>query len=149
VSTPLKRRKLKSFSDVKKNIGKTREKVQSVESDRELFGRLLVVAKEREINMESLFEYEFSRVPLAIAYADGSLSKSNKSQTLKDVEAKASKSLYQEEFTHSLRDQGEHTAVFIDHMACVQKISSRVGVNSFDDLLDDLIHTIRREKTPW
>ena len=31
-----------------------------------------------------------------------------------------------------------HTAVFIDHMACIQKVSSRAGINAFGDLTDSV-----------
>ena len=44
--------------------------------------------------------------------------------------------LYHDDFRNTVRGQNAHTAVFIDLMACIQKVSSRAGINTFGDLTD-------------
>ena len=85
--------------------------------------------------MEQLFTYELSCYPQAISNSDDSLAKTNKAQTLHDLEAETD-SLDPEVFMRDIHK--ETTAVFIDHMACVQKLSSRAGMNTFGNLLDGL-----------
>ena len=48
-------------------------------ADRDLFGRLLIVANDRQINLKEVLSYELSPVPIALAHPDGSLRKTNKS----------------------------------------------------------------------
>ena len=67
---------------------KGKKQTQAIlESDRELPGRLLVISKDRSVDLRELFTYELSSIPQAIANSDGSLSKTNKVQTLRDLEA--------------------------------------------------------------
>lgn len=84
--------------------------------------------------MKKLFEYELSSVPAVISKFDGSLYKGNKAQTLKDIEIEAAASLYYDDCTNTVRGQKVKTAIFIDHMACIQKVSTRAGVNTVGDL---------------
>ena len=68
-----------------------------------------------------------------------SLYKANKSQTLKDIELEAGATLYYDDYRHTVRGgQNAHTSVFIDHMARIQKVSSRAGINTFVDLTDSV-----------
>lgn len=139
LSVPLKKKKLQTFDSVHvmKDTPK-KQQMASAESDRDLFGRLLVVSKDRKIDLETLFEYELSTVPVAIANPDGSLFKSNKAQTLKDLETEASASLHHDDFMSTIRGQKDQTAIFIDHMACVQRVCFRTGMNTFGDVTDSL-----------
>ena len=75
-------------------------------------------------------------MPVAIANSDGSLYKANKSQTLKDIELEMGATMYYDDFRNTVRGQNAHIAAFIDHMACIQKVSSRAGINTFGDLTD-------------
>ena len=88
--------------------------------------------------MKTLFKHELTNVPVAIANSDGSLYKANKSQTLKDIELETGATLYYDDFRNTVRGQNAHTAVFIDHMACIQTVSSRTGINTFGDLTDSV-----------
>ena len=63
--------------------------VKSINADRELFGRLVVISKDRKVDLEKFFKYELSDVPLALANNDGSLANTNKAQTLRDLESYA------------------------------------------------------------
>ena len=59
-------------------------------------------------------------------------------QTLKDIEHETGATLYYDDFRNTVRGQNAHTAVFIDHTICIQKISSRAGINTFGDLSDSV-----------
>ncbi|KAI8513944.1 hypothetical protein Bbelb_082680 [Branchiostoma belcheri] len=78
--------KVKTFSALTKvkniNLKCSDEKVITISADRNLFGRLLVAAKYREIHLNDVLCYELSTVPYALALADGSLPKNAK--TLKE-----------------------------------------------------------------
>ena len=55
------------------------EKSITVHADRDLFGRLLIVANARQINLMEVLSYEFSPIPCSLAHQDGSLRKNTKS----------------------------------------------------------------------
>ncbi|PFX14895.1 Uncharacterized protein K02A2.6 [Stylophora pistillata] len=70
--------KIKSFRSVAKiTVMSTRhkEKISSVNADREIFGRLLVTAKHRDIDLKVVLSYELCSVPIALAHPDGTLRK--------------------------------------------------------------------------
>lgn len=56
-----------------------KEKISSVNADREIFGRLLVTAKHRDIDLKVVLSYELCSVPIALAHPDGTLRKTGKS----------------------------------------------------------------------
>ena len=87
---PIPKLKVKSFESTTRKI-----QVQAVDSnlvtvgaDRELFGRLLITANVREINLKEALCYELSSVPFSLAYQDGSLKKTNKSTLAALIESK-------------------------------------------------------------
>ena len=110
------------------------------ESDRELFGWLLVISKDRKVDLKELFTYELSSIPQAISNSDGSLSKTNEAQTLRDLEADVQATDH--EHLMQIVNKSE-TAVFEDHMACVQKLTSRGGMSTFGDLFNERTNFVR------
>ena len=54
------------------------EKSITVHADRDLFGRLLIVANARQINLMEVLSYELSPIPCSLAHQDGSLRKNTK-----------------------------------------------------------------------
>ena len=96
-----------------------------------------------------MFEHELTNVPIAIAYSDGSLYKANKSQTLKDIELETGATLYYDDFMNTVRGQNAHNAVFIDYMACIQKVSSRAGINTFVDFTDSVCQYVMSAFSEW
>ena len=115
-----------------------------LDSDQELFGRLLFVSKDRNIDLQKLFKFELSNVPLALANNDGSLSKTNKAQTMKDLEAYAPAIHTTDSFIDDPERDLKHTAVFIDYMAVVQTLSSKGGIRTFGQLVFEVIKIIKR-----
>ena len=53
----------------------TSEKHKHVLVDRELFGRLVIATKSRDVNPKEVLAYKLSDEPYLIAYPDGSLRK--------------------------------------------------------------------------
>ena len=85
---PLPRLKVKTFKSLskKKNFKAADEKIQTVIADRDLFGRLLIAANSRDVNLREVLSYELSTVPYSLAHADGTLRKSTKSILLTELE---------------------------------------------------------------
>jgi len=74
----LKIKKIKTLTK-KIQVKAADEKVITVGADRDLFGRLLIVANVRQINLKEVLSFELSPVPVALAHPDGSLRKTKKS----------------------------------------------------------------------
>ena len=73
--------KVKTFMATTKTIRlkAADEKLITVKADRDLFGRLLIVAGVREVNLRDVLSYELSAVPCSLAHQDGTLRKTVKS----------------------------------------------------------------------
>ena len=119
-SSPIKQEKLKTFPS------------HSAVCDTELFDRLLIISNIREVTLQKLFTYELTNIPLSIANPDKSLAKTNKAQTLRDLEDET-QTIHPE--TLSADSDKSTMAILIDHMACVQKMSSQAGIHVFGDVL--------------
>ena len=77
---PIPNMKIKTFSSTNKKIRvKSSDKLVTVNADRDLFGRLLIVSNTRQICLKEVLSFELSPVPFSLANADGSLRKGAKS----------------------------------------------------------------------
>ena len=78
---PVKSLKIKTFSTTTKktSVKSTNEKFITASADRDLFGRLLIAANARQINLREVLSYELSTVPFALSHQDGTLRKTTKS----------------------------------------------------------------------
>ena len=77
---PIPNMKIKTFSSANKKIHvKSSDKLVTVNADRDLFGRLLIVSNTRQISLKDVLSFELSPVPYSLANADGSLRKGTKS----------------------------------------------------------------------
>ena len=72
---------LKTFASLAKTnqIKCADEKIITISADRNLFGRLLIAAKCRDVDGKEVLRHELSTVPFALAHADGALRKTTKS----------------------------------------------------------------------
>ena len=72
--------KVKTFSSVstKVSVKAMDEKLITVNADRDLFGRLLLAANARQINLKEVLSYELSPVPCSLAHQNGSLKETTK-----------------------------------------------------------------------
>jgi hypothetical protein len=66
----------------KVSLKRVNEQTVSIAGDRLLFGRLLVAARNRDIDMKELLSYELSAVPYSLAHSDGNMRKTSKSVLL-------------------------------------------------------------------
>ena len=125
---PVPNLKVKSFSTMaKKTNVKAKDRVITVSADQDLFGRLLIAANTREINLKEVLSYELSAVPFALAHQDGSIRKTTKSVLAKMLEE-------QVEVLPRLSPALElETAHILDGMAIVQMMKS-AGASTFGEL---------------
>ena len=105
------------------------EKLATVNADRNLFTRLLIASKSRDINLGDLLKYELSRVPCALAHTDGSLRKNTKSCLLSVLEecVQALPRL------PTINSDEPSTAYVLDGMAAVQMLKS-AGARTFGEM---------------
>ena len=85
---PLSNLKTLCYSSKEKKIKTTDEKVLPVSADRNLFGRLVIVAKARDVSLEEVLAFELSTMPFSLAHSDGSLRKTNESAMPAQLEKK-------------------------------------------------------------
>ena len=111
--------KIKTFSSMSKKV-----KVKSgdgksitVHADRDLFGRLLVVANVPQTNLQEVLSYELSPIPCALAHQDGSLRKTTKRHLAGIIEKLVN-------VVPQLHLQPENTVYILDGMAVVQMTKS-------------------------
>ena len=58
--------------------GKGNDKTRYLQTGQALFGRLIVISRQRKVDLQELFTYELASVPMALINSFGSLSKTNK-----------------------------------------------------------------------
>ena len=77
---PLKTQKLKTFSSLtKKKEVRTQGRLTILKADRSLFGRIVVMAQGRNLQMSDIFSYPLGPLSWALSTPDGLLRKTNKS----------------------------------------------------------------------
>lgn len=110
---------IKTFSSMTKKVKVKAgdEKSITVHADRDLFGRLLIVANTRQINLMDVLSYELSPIPCSLAHQDGSLRKNTKSH-LAGIIGKLVTVVPQ------LQPSPENTVSILDGMAVIQMIKS-------------------------
>lgn len=80
----LKKNKLRTF--VKLSIKDSKGQQIAVKSSRDLFARLLIISKTRDINLKELLSYSLCDYPLALSTVSGSLVKTAKAKMLELLE---------------------------------------------------------------
>ena len=58
-----------------------------MKNTRDLFGRLLYISSQKKVDILQVLTYPLVEVPLSLAHIDGSLTKTDKSQLMKKLEA--------------------------------------------------------------
>ena len=124
---PIPKLKVKTFESTttKIQVKAVNDKLVTVGADRELFGRLLIAANVRQINLKEVLCYELSSVPFS-AYQDGSLRKTAKSIMAALIESKVN-------VFPQLKRFPRYTTHLIDGMALVQVLKS-AGSSTFGEL---------------
>ena len=110
---PLKTNKLKTFSDMnKKKQVKTNERSIILKADRSLFGRIIVIAQGRNLQMDYILSHPLGPLPWALSSPDGLLRKTNKASLA---------SLLQKNVQAS-EEVPPNAAAVIDGMSLVQRV---------------------------
>ena len=121
---------LKNTTKIKKD-----EKVITLDIDRKIFSKLIVVLQTRDFDLKKLFEYELSNVPLALFNPDGSMRKYTKSELLNEIEGSLS--------VEELDDIDDLSALIIDFMALLRMVcTDTTKCRSFGELSDTLLNMI-------
>ena len=123
----IKNLKLKSFSDVGKvTKTKSKQKETILKSERNMMARLVIIGRERGIKIEDLLTYTLGPMPLALAYPDGGLIKTNKANLLHYLEDKTPSSV--------ATIVPPNSVWVLDAMAILQGISLREIPKTFGEL---------------
>ena len=70
---------------IKYNVSKSDE-VVSQKADRDLFGKLLVAAGKRRLDLQEVLKYELSPVPMSLYHLNGDMRKTTKIKLLQELE---------------------------------------------------------------
>ena len=118
---PIPSLKVKTFSSITKKVQVkvTNEKLSTISANG-AFGRLLIAANARSINLREVLSYELSPIPFSLAHNDGTLRKTAKSALMTMIEKEANA-------------QPRLPTTYIDGMAVVQMTKS-AGASKFGDL---------------
>lgn len=118
---------IKTFSSANKKIRvKSSDKQVTVNADRDLFGRLLIVSKTCQICLKDVLSFELSPVPYSLANVDESLRKGAKSILCSLLEKDVN-------VVQRLTASPNPTVVIIDGMAVIQ-MSKSAGASTFGEL---------------
>ena len=86
---PLRRLKLKTFASVGvvKKVKSTQNKMLQIKAERNIFGQLVLLSVEHNIDLQVTLSYPLGPVPFSLATADGMPTKTEKSKLLHHLEA--------------------------------------------------------------
>jgi hypothetical protein len=119
IFTKLKRNKIQTFSPVKQLSVQGKDgKKSSIEMNRNLFARLLVIAKSREDDLKELLSYSLGNYPLSLSTTTGGLVKTAKSKLFDILE---------DDVGNPEVDMRafNHNAIVVDAMAVIQSIKGK------------------------
>ena len=125
-----------TFASLSKKIKvrSAEEKEVTINADRSLFGCLLVVAKNRHIDLREVLSYEMSSVPYTLAHPDGSLRKATKSVLLAELESVSPS-------VGRLPRSNKEAALILDGIALLQSWRT-AGCTTFGELAQKLFEAI-------
>ncbi|KAK5650795.1 hypothetical protein RI129_001824 [Pyrocoelia pectoralis] len=83
----LKKNPIQTFASLKKKKAmKIAQKVHEVKLQRDLFGRLLALSLDTNLNLEKVLCFPITPVPLSLCHIDGSMNKTTKSVLVQELE---------------------------------------------------------------
>ena len=108
----LKRADTKTFASLNKKVKVSSKKAgeRVLRSDRELFSRLLVASRKKDLDLKNVLSYELSPVPLSISTLSENMRKTAKSKLLAELEIDTNS-------VKALPDYSNSSAYIIDFMA--------------------------------
>lgn len=110
---PIKRRKIQNFTSngVITQIPLKDKQIRQLRCSRDLFGRLLYLSNTIGLDLQHMFSYPLTPVPLSLAHIDGSMLKTDKSKLLRKLES----------LTNNLSPASVDTTV-VDAMCLIQSL---------------------------
>ena len=112
---PIKKSKLGTFKSINKiKVCKTKNKILSLTSTRDLFSKIAIISQKRSVYLKTLFNYPLEVLPLSLSEADGTLKKTPKSALLHKLE----------QDVEPVSDLPIGCAILMDGMALVRQIKT-------------------------
>ena len=133
---PITNNKVSNFS-LLRNKAKVKKdgNVITLDIDRKIFSKLIVVSQTRDFDLKKLFEFELSSVPLALFNPDGSMRKCTKSEFLKEIESGLA--------VEEIDIVPGSSAVIIDFMVLVRMVCTDTSkCKTFGELSETLLSII-------
>lgn len=128
------KKKLRTFSDIRmkpRKQGPAKETI--LKADRNLFGKMILIAENRKLQMRDVLAHPLGPLPWALASGDGSLRKTNKAAFGRELERSASPA----------EVIPEPSATIIDGMSLVQKLKG--NDKTFSQLADTALSHVVHE----
>ena len=133
---PITKNKVSNFS-LLRNKAKVKKdgNVTTLDIDRKTFSKLIVVSQARDFDLQKLFEFELSSIPLALFNPDGSMRKCTKSELLKEIESGLA--------VEEIDIVPGSSAVIIDFMVLVRMVCTDTSkCKTFGELSETLLSII-------
>ena len=131
---PIRRMKLKTFSSLKEtNTSRTRTHTKEavLKADHRIFGQMILIASNRQLNMAEVLKHPLGPLPWSLANADGTIKKTNKAALARALEKNVS----------PVDTIPQPSALVIDGMAILQKMH---GENcTFEELSEQLLAQVK------
>ena len=141
IFTKLKRNKIQTFSSTKQLSVQNKDgKKTSIEMNRNLFARLLVIAKSRKVDLKELLSYSLGTYPLSLSTTTGGLVKTAKSKLFDILEDEAGN-------PEADMRAFNNNAIIVDAMAVVQSIKGKW--KTFRELADAILNSLTKLARQW
>ena len=139
--TKIKQNKLKTFSSKHVTVKNSEGRQLVVKTSRDLFARLLIMSKSREIDLKELLSYNLSDYPLSLATAVGGLVKTAKSKLFEILEGTLI------DPTVDAENVGDHNALIVDAMAVLQAMKGKW--QTFGEFADTIFAYLVKLARQW
>ena len=133
IFNPIKTNKLKTFSTIGKTaIAGLISETVSIKASSDMFNRLLIIGKSRDIDLEELLSYALSPVPMSLGTTDGTPCKTVKAKLMHELEKDV----------EPLAQVPAGSALIVDGMAFIHQIHTMPSTfgQLADRLLQDIMH---------
>ena len=136
---PITKSKLGTFKSINKiKVCKTKNKIMSLTSTRDLFSKIAIISQKRSVDLKTLFNYPLEALPLSLSEADGTLKKTPKSALLHKLE----------QDVEPVSDLPIGCAILMDGMALVRQIkTTKMTHSQFATVLLKKVLSIGRDSS--
>jgi hypothetical protein len=134
IYAPIKKFSLQTFSSLAKKVSSKKKNGDVIElkNSKELFAKMLLIVKNRNLDLKEVLQYSLRSFPLSLATLEGNLVKSTKSKLLNIIENEVEEALVE-------HIAGEN-ALIIDAMALLQ--SMKIRSTTFGELALEILTRI-------